>query len=255
MVWSRHDSRKTIRCFLSQQFGIFFFKMSREDLLKIADARLYPSLTNPHYLVLRARRQIFAPYLQELADDLKVLDVGGRYQPYRPLLSGKVSKYFALDVDRTEFVSVVGNGQHIPFRDELFDLVIATGVFEYFENPHEAARDIRRVLKPGGSLIVSVGSVVPRFVDEERWRYLPLGLTSVFSGFSQLRIAPEVLSLGGFCRLINLGFHDFLKLKPLKSVYRLSVCPVLNLVGLLLERARLTSNDKWAGNYNIIAIK
>src|SRR5215467_1688997 len=204
--------------------------MNRDNLLKIADARLYPSLTNPNYLVLRARRQIFAPYLKGLAHDLNVLDVGGRYQPYRRLLSGKISKYFALDVDRTEFVSVVGNGQHIPFQDHVFDLVIATGVFEYFENPHEAARDIWRVLKPGGSLIVSVGAVVPRFVDEERWRYLPLGLKSIFSGFSQLRIAPEVLSLGGFCRLINLGFHDFLKLSPLKSAYRLSVCPVLNLL-------------------------
>ena len=229
--------------------------MNRDNLLKIADARLYPSLTNPNYLVLRARRQIFAPYLKGLAHDLNVLDVGGRYQPYRRLLSGKIGKYFALDVDRTEFVSVVGNGQHIPFQDHVFDLVIATGVFEYFENPHEAARDIWRVLKPGGSLIVSVGAVVPRFVDEERWRYLPLGLKSIFSEFSQLRIAPEVLSLGGFCRLMNLGFHDFLKLSPLKSAYRLSVCPVLNLLGLILEYARLTSNDKWAGNYNIIAVK
>src|SRR4051812_5375686 len=106
-------------------------RMTGNDLLKIADARLNPSLTNPNYLVLRARRRIFAPYLQGLKDDLMVLDVGGRYQPYRPLLRGKVSKYFALDVDRTEFVSAVGNGQHLPFRDEAFDLVIATGVFEY----------------------------------------------------------------------------------------------------------------------------
>jgi SAM-dependent methyltransferase len=229
--------------------------MNREELIKTAQARLYPSLTNPNYLVLRARREILAPYFQRLPDNLSVLDVGGRYQPYRPLLLRKVKKYLALDVDRTEFVSVVGSGQHLPFLGEAFDLVIATGVFEYFEDPQQAARDLLRILKPGGSLIASVGAVVPRFVDQERWRYLPLGLKTIFCEFSQLTIVPEVSSLGGFCRLINLGFHDFLKLSPLKSAYRISVCPVLNLLGFWLEHAHLTSNDKWTGNYTIIALK
>lgn len=229
--------------------------MTREELLKVAHARLYPSLTNPNYLVLRSRRLILAPYLQGLPGKLTVLDVGGRYQPYRPLLNGKINKYVALDVDRTELVSVVGSGENIPFQDELFDLVIATGVFEYFQRPHEAAKDVYRVLKPGGSLLVSVGAAVPRFVDEERWRFLPLGLRGVFSAFAQVRIIPEVYSLGGFCRLVNLGFHDFLKLRPLKFAYEVSVCPLLNLLGLFLEKAHLTSNDKWAGNYTVIAVK
>ena len=229
--------------------------MNREQLLRIAEARLYPSLTDPNYLVLRARRLIFAPYMQRLPNDLAVLDVGGRYQPYRPLLAGKFSKYLALDVNRTEFVCVVGSGENIPFQDEIFDLVIATGVFEYFQKPHEAAKEVYRVLKPGGSLVVSVAATAPRFVDEERWRYLPLGLRSLFSQFSQVSVVPEVFSLGGFCRLMNLGFHDFLKLKTLKSAYEVTICPLINLLGLFLEKTRLTTNDKWAGNYNVIAVK
>ena len=229
--------------------------MTREELLKVAHDRLYPSLRNPNYLVLRSRRLIFAPYLEGLPPNLTVLDVGGRYQPYRPLLNGKISQYFALDVDKTEFVSAVGSGDNIPFRDGIFDLVIATGVFEYFQNPHQAAAEVYRVLKPGGSMLMSVGAVVPRFVDEERWRYLPLGLRTIFSSFSQVRIVPEVYSLGGFCRLINLGFHDFLKLRSLKAVYEVTFCPILNLLGLALEKARLTANDKWTGNYSVIAVK
>lgn len=229
--------------------------MTRDALLKIAEARLYPSLTNPNYLVLRARRLILDHYLQSLPDNLTILDVGGRYQPYRPLLNGKIKRYFALDVEKTEFVTVVGSGDNIPFQDEVFDLVIATSVFEYLQDPHAAAKEVHRVLKPGGSAIVSVGAVVPRFVEEERWRYLPLGLRSVFSPFSRVRIVPEVFSLGGFCRLMNLGFHDFLKLQSLKAAYELSICPILNLLGLALEKARLTSNDKWTGNYSVVAVK
>ena len=91
-------------------------KVPRNELLKIAHKRLYPSLKNPNYLVPRSRRLIFTPYVQKLPGNLTVLDVGGRYQPYRPLLDGKIDKYLALDVDRTEFVTVVGTGENIPFR-------------------------------------------------------------------------------------------------------------------------------------------
>ena len=229
--------------------------MDRDELSKFAHDRLFPSLRDPNYLVLRSRRLTFAPYLRTLPDNLTVLDVGGRYQPYRPLLEGKISKYVGLDVQQTEFVDVVATGEHIPFRNETFNLVIATAVFEYFRDPQQAASEVYRVLKPGGSLLVSVAAVAPRFVNEERWRYLPLGLKTVFGSFSRLNITPEVLSLGGFCRLINLGMHDFLKLKLLKSIYEVTACPIVNTLGVLLEKARLTSNDYWAGNYDVIAVK
>jgi len=229
--------------------------MKREDAIRNARARLYPSLRNPNYLVLRSRRLIFTEYMKTLPDKLAVLDVGARYQPYRPLLAGKYEKYFALDVDKSEFVNVVGSGDGIPFRDGIFDLVIATGVFEYFQTPADAAAEIYRVLKPGGSLLMSVGAVVPRFVEQERWRYLPLGLQSLFASFSNVSIVPEVFSLAAFCRLMNLGFHDFLKLPALKFAYEITMCPLMNLLGLFLEKAHLTSNEKWAGNYNVIARK
>ena len=229
--------------------------MNRDDLFRTANARLFPSLKDPNYLVLRSRRLRFASYVRGLPNHLTVLDVGGRYQPYRPLLDGKVSNYFGLDVQRTELVDVVASGEHIPFRDETFDLVIVTQVFEYFGDPHRAANELRRVLKPGGSVVASVAALAPRFVDEERWRYLPLGIKTIFAPFSNVSITPELLSLGSFCRLINLGLHDFLKSRVLKAVYEWTACPIFNGLGVLLEKAHLTSNDFWAANYDIVAVK
>src|SRR5258705_13687124 len=124
--------------------------MNEEELLSIARSRLYPSLTNPNYLVLRSRRLIFEQWLRRFDGNLAVLDIGGRYQPYRPLLQGKIEKYVALDVLKTDLVDVVGSGEDLPFQEQSFDLVIATGVFEYFYKPHEAAQNIHRVLRPGG---------------------------------------------------------------------------------------------------------
>lgn len=74
-------------------------KQSRAELLKIADGRLHPSITNPNYLVLRRRRMIFANWMESIpGQQLVVLDIGGRYQPYRPLLENRIQRYFALDV-------------------------------------------------------------------------------------------------------------------------------------------------------------
>ena len=75
------------------------------ELLKIANARLYPSITTPSYLVLRRRRLIFSKWLEGIPGDrLAVLDIGGRYQPYRPLIQHRVQRYLALDIQRTPLV-------------------------------------------------------------------------------------------------------------------------------------------------------
>ncbi len=133
--------------------------MTREELLKVAHGRLYPSLFNPNYLVLQSRRRIFTRAIAGLGENLSVLDIGARYQPYRPLFAGKVAKYITFDIQRTKLVDVVASGEQIPFKDETFDVAIATQVFEYFRRPHIAAGEVRRTLKSGGVLLMSVAQV------------------------------------------------------------------------------------------------
>jgi len=47
---------------------------------------------------------------------------------------------------------VVGDAHALPFRDSSFDRVFAFNVFEHLRDPARAAREILRVLKPGGAL-------------------------------------------------------------------------------------------------------
>jgi ubiquinone/menaquinone biosynthesis C-methylase UbiE len=47
---------------------------------------------------------------------------------------------------------VRGGGEALPFRDASFDTVISTLVFATIPDPHAAAREVRRVLKPDGQL-------------------------------------------------------------------------------------------------------
>lgn len=233
----------------------------RDDLLKIAADRLHPSLTNPNFLVLNSRRKIFQRWIAEFGSKKQsILDIGGRYQPYRPLFVGRIGQYLACDILQTEAVDVVGSGEALPFAANTFDVVITTQVFEYFRQPHRAAAEIHKVLKPGGALLMSVAALAPRFVDEECWRFTPAGIRATLSGlsesrFSKIEIAPETSSLGGLIRTANLGLHTFARYRPLQKLHEFTVCPCLNLLGMALENLRLTTNDQFTPNYSVLAIK
>jgi SAM-dependent methyltransferase len=223
---------------------------------KIAYQRLYPSLSDPSYLTLRSRRLIFASWAgQLLGKHLTVLDVGGRYQPYRPLFEGCTDRYFGMDLIKTEQVDVLADAEDLPFASDTFDLVIATQVFEYFRDPRATAKQIHAVLRPGGVLLASFAACAPRFVDEERWRFTHSGLRLILKPFATLAIVPELYSVGGLIRTVNVGLDTFVRYKGARLAYRLTVCPFLNLLGLGFEKLKLTSNDQFTPNYSVKAVK
>ena len=49
---------------------------------------------------------------------------------------------------------VVGDAHRLPFRDGIFDHVVALNVFEHLRDPKMAAAEIFRVLKPGGRVAI-----------------------------------------------------------------------------------------------------
>ncbi len=62
---------------------------------------------------------------------------------------------------------VVGDVTRLEFDDNLFDAIIGVGLIEYLTDHREALREFYRVLKPGGSLIVTVPSIVSPFMAYE----------------------------------------------------------------------------------------
>ena len=218
--------------------------------------RLYPSLTNPSWLVLRRRREIFRKWLARVdGHDLDVLDVGGRIQPYRPLLEGRVRRYVAVDVRTTPLVNVVGRGEQTPFAAAQFDLVICTQVLEYIPEPAAVIAEIYRVLKPGGCLLLSVPAVGPRDADEDCWRFLPGSLRHLLATFNHSEVVPEGGSVVGFFRAMNVCLNIFVRYPKLRSIFHWTLCPLVNLSGELLTRLAGSDNDQFAPNYSAWAMK
>lgn len=58
------------------------------------------------------------------------------------------------DLETTSGIDVVSDAQLLPFRDESFDNIIAIDVFHHIERPVRLLREARRVLKPGGRLML-----------------------------------------------------------------------------------------------------
>jgi SAM-dependent methyltransferase len=226
-----------------------------DDPSQIAHRRLYPSITEPSYLVLRSRRLIFTAWANQLREKrLTVLDIGGRYQPYRRLFAN-VDRYIAVDLVRTELVDIVADAEHLPIAAEKFDVVIITQVFDYFRYPAGAAREIYRMLKPGGVLLASFPACAPRFADAERWRFTASGLRLIVEPFEKVEIVPELHSPAGLMRTINVALDTFARHNWARRIYRLTGSPLLNLIGFALEVLQVTSNDQFAPNYSVRAVK
>jgi len=225
-----------------------------KEFQKAGRERLYPSITNPNWLVLRKRRELFRHWLEgSFPKGGTVLDIGGRIQPYRTLLPE--TRYLAIDLRLTPLVNVVANAERIPFLSQGFDLVLCTQMLEYAPDPGLVLSEIHRVLKPGGRLLLSVPSVFPQDADEDRWRFLPAGIRQLLSAFSEVEIVPEGGSIAGFFRTINVCLHMFAKYSAIRTVLSYTVVPALNLMGLGLEEIARSRNEAFAVNYSAMAQK
>ena len=84
------------------------------------------------------------------------LDVGCGRKPYEKTFFAGAEKYVGMDylTDRSH-PDVVGSATDIPLGDASFDTVVCTEVLEHVPDPLRALREMYRVLKPGGYLILS----------------------------------------------------------------------------------------------------
>jgi ubiquinone/menaquinone biosynthesis C-methylase UbiE len=77
-------------------------------------------------------------------------------------------------------------------RGESFDTVLALDVLEHLRDPHQAVAEIKRVLKPGGRLYLTVPFCFPRH-GTEYYRFSDLALMDLLDGF-EVEIIPVLKS-------------------------------------------------------------
>ncbi|WP_049900625.1 methyltransferase domain-containing protein [Natrinema sp. J7-1] len=113
--------------------------------------------------------------LLEIEDDMTVLDVGSGTGFATEGLLEHVDEVYALDQSEHQLEQAYekfgkrpppvqfhrGDAERLPFATDTFDIVWSSGSIEYWPNPILALREFRRVLKPGGQVLV----VGPNYPD------------------------------------------------------------------------------------------
>jgi SAM-dependent methyltransferase len=88
----------------------------------------------------------------------RVLDVGSADGPSAAWLRERAAATVALDLDPRGLAAdgVCGSATALPFADDSFDAVAAFDVVEHCEPESLTLREMHRVLRPGGRLVLSV---------------------------------------------------------------------------------------------------
>lgn len=97
-----------------------------------------------------------------------ILDVGSRKQPYKSIF--RFQNYIAIDIEKGE-VDLIADICNLPLKEGIADLVICTEVLEHVQNTEEALKNLDRVIKKGGYLILSTPLLIGEheFVDYFRF--------------------------------------------------------------------------------------
>ena len=98
---------------------------------------------NEHVLDLACGTGELERRLLNLHPDLNVIGVD---------ISEKMLDVARLKLPNLEFVKA--SASSLPFPDHNFDIVVTVSAFHYFEQPLDTLKEIRRILKPQGKLII-----------------------------------------------------------------------------------------------------
>jgi SAM-dependent methyltransferase len=148
--------------------------LSPQTVRKIRRTRRHPRWTQFDYLHLRYLIADLESALRGISPPPQdVLDVYCGSRPYEDFLP-PTAHCVGLDVEGNPYgVADVVSDEFLPFPDESFDLVMCIQAFQFIPDPAQGVGEIRRVLRPGGTLVITVTHV---------WEYDRTVLEHRFSG-------------------------------------------------------------------------
>lgn len=119
--------------------------------------------------------------MKNINKDLLVLDLGGGS---RCLGKGVVN----VDIVPYKETDVVADAKNIPFKDNIFDIVIMQALLEHVPKPHEIVQEVYRVLKPGGRIYAETPFLQPYHADPSDFqRFTINGLKVLFGNFKEIK--------------------------------------------------------------------
>lgn len=183
---------------------------------KNRDAASYDLLTEQFDFFTERLSHPLAKRMVELADitsgDKKILDIGtgtGIVALEAARLTKDSGKIYGIDLSQKMLATAQEkarllkaerkiifrpmDAEALEFEDQTFDVAVSLFALLHFPKPLLALQEIFRVLRPGGRLVIAVGSGIP-IISMFGWFHILKKIPDIFSRFQgKLLIAPQFL--------------------------------------------------------------
>lgn len=124
--------------------------------------RLQPKLYDYSYMVTASARKILDEMLKLTSKQqsrLKILDLGCGYKPFKSLFSN--DQYIGVDMSLNSYADIIADNQDLPFKNNIFDIIIISEVLEHCENEYKVIDELRRVAKNKALVYLTLPFIFP----------------------------------------------------------------------------------------------
>lgn len=167
----------------------------------------------------------FISDMQRVSPEKLFLDVGAG------LRESFSSNMVNMDIFPAVSTDIVGVGEDMPFEDEQFDFVLCSAVLEHTLRPWDVAREICRVLKPGGTVRIDYPFLQPvHGYPNNYFNATPEGAVSLFEQYCDIEytgVDPHNHPVQGLWLILN-EWRRGLPLEDRSDFGRLSLDEILS---------------------------
>ncbi len=167
-------------------------------------------------LLSKMGRKDFGRYLEKYASAGRTLDIGCGGSPYAKFFPNRI----AADIVKQKGVDVVADVHNLSmFKEEEFDNVLCTEALEHFYDPQQAIKEMRRVLRKNGILVLTTRFIFPLHeTPNDYFRFTEYGLKYLLKDFEILEFHNDGNTIETLAILFQrIGYQcDTLWLKPFK---------------------------------------
>ncbi|MHC1737516.1 MAG: class I SAM-dependent methyltransferase [Ignavibacteriaceae bacterium] len=203
---------------------------------------------NPFYISRRALYSSIKSLGKEITG--KTLDVGCGTKPYEDLFASL--EYTGLEIDTTinrdiKKADVFYDGNEFPFPSSMFDSIVTNQVLEHVFNPEFFMKEINRVLKNNGKLLLTVPFVWDEHEQPYDYaRYSSFGLKALLgkAGFEIIEHIKTVNDFRIIYQISNAYFYKITRNIPVvKQLTTLFISSFVTISGILISKLLPKNND------------